>query len=72
MANLISLNTSIELSKLLKTHKNPLICESGINTPEDIKFIIKNSNILNFLIGESLLKSENIGSKLKDFSEISL
>ena len=67
-----SLNTSIELSKLLKTHKNPLICESGINTPEDIKFIIKNSNILNFLIGESLLKSENIGSKLKDFSEISL
>ncbi len=68
----ISLNTSIDLSKLLKTHKNPLICESGINTAQDIKFIIKNSNILNFLIGESLLKSQNIGSKLKDLSQISL
>jgi len=68
----ISLNTSIELSKLLKSHKNPLICESGINTPDDIKFIIENSNIRNFLIGESLLKSENIGLKLKDLLQISV
>tara|TARA_B100000029_G_scaffold463227_1_gene496351 strand:+ start:6246 stop:7049 length:804 start_codon:yes stop_codon:yes gene_type:complete len=68
----ISLNTSIEISKLLKSHSSPLICESGINTTDDIKFIINNSNIFNFLIGESLLKSENIGAKLKDFSQISV
>ena len=66
----VSLNTSIELSKVLDAHKNPLICESGINTPEHIKFILKNAKIYNFLIGESLLKSPDIGLKLKEFIEI--
>jgi len=68
----VSLDTSIQLSKILNSHKNPIICESGINTSEDIKFIIRNAQIYNFLIGESLLKSKNIASKLKEFSQISL
>ena len=68
----ISLNTSIKLSKILNSHGNPLICESGINSTDNIKFIAKNANIHNFLIGESLLKSHDIGSKLKDFAEITL
>ena len=68
----VSLNTSVKLSKILNTHKNPLICESGIHSPEDIKFIIKNAKIHNFLIGESLLKSQNIGSKLKQLAQIKL
>ena len=68
----ISLNTSIKLSKILNSHKNPLICESGIHSPENIKFIIENTEIYNFLIGESLLKNEDIGSKLKEFSQIRL
>ena len=68
----ISLNTSIELSKILSSHKNPIICESGINTTENIKFIVKNAKIYSFLIGESLLKSDNIGTKLKEFAEITL
>ena len=68
----ISLNTSVKLSKILNSHKNPLICESGIHTADDLKFIIKNAKIHNFLIGESLLKSEDIGLKLKQFTEISL
>jgi len=67
-----SLNTSLNLSKILKSHKNPLICESGINSVDDIKFIIKNTQIQNFLIGESLLKSDDIGKKLKQFTQISL
>ena len=32
----------------------------------------KKTNISNFLIGESLLTSENIGSKLREFSQITL
>ena len=68
----ISLNTSIELSKILYPHKNSLICESGIHSPENIKFIIDNAKIYNFLIGESLLRSEDIAMKLKQFTQISL
>ena len=68
----ISLDTSVRLSKILNSHKNPLICESGIHSPENIKFIIENAKIYNFLIGESLLKSDDIGLKLKQFTEINL
>jgi len=68
----INLNTSLELSKILSSHKNPLISESGINSVENIKFILKNAKIYNFLIGESLLKSQDIGAKLKKLAQISL
>ena len=68
----ISLNTSVKLSKILHSHKNPLVCESGIHSPEDIKFIFKNTKIYNFLVGESLLKSQNIGPKLKQLTQIKL
>ena len=68
----ISLNTSVKLSKILNSHKNPLICESGIHSTDNIKFIIDNTRIYNFLIGESLLKSQDIRSKLKQFAQISL
>ena len=30
----ISLNTSLELYKILRAHKNPIISESGIDSPE--------------------------------------
>ena len=67
-----SLETSVKLSKILNSHKNPLVCESGINSTENIKFIIKNAKIYNFLIGESLLKSKNISLKMKEFTQITL
>ena len=68
----ISLNTSVKLSKILNSHKNPLICESGIHSIKEIKFIIENAKIHNFLIGESLLRSKDIASKLKEFTQITL
>ena len=68
----ISLNTSVKLSKILNSHKNPLICESGIQSIKEIKFIIENAKIHNFLIGESLLRSKDIASKLKEFTQITL
>ena len=68
----VSLNTSVNLSKILHSHKNPLISESGIQSTEEIKFLIQKAKIYNFLIGESLLISDDIGSKLKKFTQITL
>ena len=68
----ISLDTTVKLSKILHSHKNPLISESGIASAENVKFIIENAKIRNFLIGESLLKSQNIGLKIKELSQISV
>ena len=62
----ISLDTTVNLFKILKDHKNPLVCESGIHTSDEIKFITENTDIKNFLIGESLLTSEDIPSKLNN------
>jgi len=59
-------------SKILNSHSNPLICESGIHSPDNIKFILENAGIYNFLIGESLLKSQDVGLKLKQLTQISL
>ena len=68
----VSLDTSVRLSKILLSHKNPLISESGIIDSSNIKYIIEKTNISNFLIGESLLKSENIGLTLGKLSKITL
>jgi len=68
----VSLDTSVRLSKILISHKNPLISESGIINSSNIKYIIEKTNISNFLIGESLLKSENIALKLRELSQITL
>ena len=68
----VSLNTSVKLSKILNSHLNPLICESGIQSTDNLRFIIDRTGIFNFLIGESLLKSQDIGSKLKQFTQITL
>jgi indole-3-glycerol phosphate synthase len=66
----VSLNTSINLSKILNSHKNSIISESGISSPQDMKFIIEKTGIYNFLIGESLLTSGDIASKLKEYTQI--
>ena len=68
----ISLDTTVKLSKILKSHKSPLICESGIKSNYDLKYIVENSNIYNFLIGESVLKKANIGEGLREFTQITL
>ena len=68
----VSLDTTIKLAKILKSHPNPLVCESGISTSDDMKLIIEKTNINNFLIGESLLTSNDIGQKLKEFTQITL
>ena len=55
----VSLNNTISIFEVIKTHKGPIISESGIKTANDAKYIYEKTGIKNFLIGESLLKSDN-------------
>ena len=66
----ISINNTISIFEILKDHKGPLISESGIKDENDARYIFENSGIKNFLIGESLLKSDNPAALMKKFSKI--
>jgi len=66
----VSIKNSISMFKILKDHKGPLISESGIKDEKDVKYIYKNTGIKNFLIGESLLKSDNTSTLIKKITQI--
>lgn len=58
-----NIHTSIELSKNIPADKL-IITESGMNTRADILLMLDN-HIHTFLIGESLMRAENIGIQLR-------
>ncbi|MDC0937870.1 indole-3-glycerol phosphate synthase TrpC [Pelagibacteraceae bacterium] len=66
----ISINNTISIFEILKDHKGPLISESGIKDEKDAKYIYEKTGIKNFLIGESLLKSDNTAELMKRFAQI--
>ena len=66
----ISINNTISIFEILKNHKGPLISESGIKNENDAKYIYEKTGIKNFLIGESLLKSDNPEALMKKFTQI--
>jgi len=66
----ISINNTISIFEILKNHKGPLISESGIRDEKDAKYIYEKTGIKNFLIGESLLKSDNTAELMKKFTQI--
>ena len=66
----ISINNTISIFEILKNHKGPLISESGIRDENDAKYIYEKTGIKNFLIGESLLKSDNPKTLMKKFTQI--
>jgi len=66
----VSINNTISIFEILKNHKGPLISESGIKDEKDAKYIYEKTGIKNFLIGESLLKSDNTGELMKRFTQI--
>ena len=66
----ISINNTVSIFEILKNHKGPLISESGIKDENDAKYILEKTGIKNFLIGESLLKSDNIAELMKKFTQI--
>ena len=54
------LNITIQLSKYVNDTNKLLISESGFHSKQDINKIISNTGINNFLIGEFLMKSDNL------------
>ena len=66
----VSLNNTISIYEVVKVHKGPIISESGIRNENDAKYIYDKTEIKNFLIGESLLKSDNPGELMKKLIQI--
>ena len=66
----ISINNTISIFEILKNHKGPLISESGIKDENDAKYIYEKTGIKNFLIGESLLKSDKPDELMKRLIQI--
>ncbi len=66
----VSINNTISIFEVVKNHSGPLISESGIKNETDAKFIYDKTGIKNFLIGESLLKSNNPGELMKKLIQI--
>ena len=66
----VSINNTLSIFEVVKSHKEPLISESGIQNEDDAKFIINKTGIKNFLIGESLLKSDNPSELMKRLIQI--
>ena len=54
----------------MKAHKGPLLSESGIKDEKDAQYIYEKTGIKNFLIGESLLKSDKPSELMKKFIQI--
>ncbi len=66
----ISIDNTISIFEVIKAHKNPIISESGIKSEQDAKYIFEKTGIKNFLIGESLLKSDKPQELMKKLIQI--
>tara|TARA_B100001564_G_scaffold343197_1_gene339536 strand:- start:57 stop:848 length:792 start_codon:yes stop_codon:yes gene_type:complete len=66
----VSISNTISIFEIVKGHKGPLLSESGIKNEKDAKFIYEKTGIKNFLIGESLLKSDKPGNLMKRLIQI--
>ena len=66
----VSINNTISIFETIKSHQGPIISESGIKNENDVKYIYEKTGIKNFLIGESLLNSDNPGELIKKIVQI--
>ena len=66
----VSINNTISIFEVVKAHKGPLLSESGIKDEKDAQYIYEKTGIKNFLIGESLLKSDKPGDLMKRLIQI--
>jgi indole-3-glycerol phosphate synthase len=61
------INNTINLYKKFNLKNRVVVSESGISSKKDILNICKKTNVRTFLIGESLIKSNNIKNKIRSF-----
>ena len=66
----VSLNNTISIFEVVRSHKGPIISESGIKDEKDAKYIYEQTGIKNFLVGESLLKSDKPDELMKKLIQI--
>ena len=66
----VSINNTISIFEVVKAHKGPLLSESGIRNEKDAQYIYDKTGIKNFLIGESLLNSENPVELMRQLKQI--
>ena len=64
------IKTTLKLYKILLSHSCPIISESGFKSEKDVKEIVDQTGIMNFLIGESLLENIEGSSLLKKIIQI--
>jgi indole-3-glycerol phosphate synthase len=62
-----NINNTINLYKKFNLKNRVVVSESGFSSKKDILHICKKTNIRTFLIGESLIKSNNIKNKIRSF-----
>ena len=66
----VSIDNTISIFEVVKAHQGPIISESGIKNENDAKYIYEKTGIKNFLVGESLLKSDNPDKLMKKLIQI--
>ncbi len=66
----VSINNTISIFEILKSHQGPVISESGLKNENDVKYIYDKTGIKNFLMGESLLRSDNPAGLIKKIIQI--
>ena len=64
------LNTTLQLYKIISSHKSPIVSESGFKSEKNVKKVVDKTGIMNFLIGESLLNNIDGLSLLKKIVQI--
>jgi indole-3-glycerol phosphate synthase len=62
-----NINNTVNLFKKFKLKKRIVVSESGFHSKKDILHICRKTNIRTFLVGESLIKSNNIKKKIISF-----
>ena len=66
----VSINNTISIFEIVKSHKQPLLSESGIKNEKDAKYIYDKTGIKNFLVGESLLTSDKLEELMSRIKQI--
>ena len=66
----VSIKNTVSIFETIKGHKGPILSESGIKNENDAKYIYDKTGIKNFLIGESLLNSNNPEELMKRLIQI--